>query len=265
MAGRYEKVFNEDAKLAQGEMLMGIVSGRPMFASVDIELQKDQKVVADGKTLLWMDGHVGMETGCHGGCCAAAGRSCSGESCCMNTYWDQGYERIGAGYTGPAKVGLGFTLPGDMMSFGVTPGSGWILSQGAFVAGTHNLRVSGKFTGCCTQAAGEGLFLTHVTCGDAKTNGMFFAGGYGSIVRHDLLQGQVLFVDNGLFFAAHERTRIMVGPIGGCTATCCSGEGLVMKFFGPCSIFTQSRDPSIFDPPPPRDTQDGSGGGAASS
>jgi uncharacterized protein (AIM24 family) len=161
-------------------------------------------------------------------------------------------------YSKGSKIGFGFTLPGDMMSFGVTPGNGWILSQGAFIAGTSTLRVSGKFTGCCTCAAGEGLFLTHVTSEDRKSNGMFFAGGYGSIVRHDVAKGQVLFVDNGLFFAAHELTRITVGLIGGCRASCCSGEGLVMKFYGPCCIFTQSRDPSIFNPPPP---QDQSGGG----
>jgi len=92
--------------------------------------------------------------------------------------------------------------------------------------------------------------LTHVFCDESKTNGMFFAGGFGSIVRHDVKPGHVLYVDNGLFFAAHEKTRITVGLIGGCRATCCSGEGLVMKFYGPCCVFTQSRDPSIFKPLP---------------
>jgi len=238
---KYEQVFNQDAKLAQPEMLNGVVSGRPMFANVDIDLASGQRVVADGKTLLWMDGTMQMETDCHGGCINACGRSCAGESCCMNTYW------------GGSKIGFGFTLPGDMMSFGVTPGNGWILSQGAFIAGSKHLQVKGKFTGCCTAAAGEGWFMTHVTVDESKQNGMFFAGGYGSIVRHDVAPGQVLFVDNGLFFAAHEKTRIQIGLIGGCRATCCSGEGLVMKFWGPCCIFTQSRDPSIFKPTPPRD------------
>jgi hypothetical protein len=37
-------------------MLNGVVSGRPMFANVDIDLSSGQRVVADGKTLLWMDG-----------------------------------------------------------------------------------------------------------------------------------------------------------------------------------------------------------------
>jgi len=246
---KYERVYNEEAKLGSAETLNGIVSGRPMFANVDIDLQPGQTVVADGKTLLWMDGGMKMETGCHGGCCDACGRSCSGESCCMNLY------------TGGSKIGFGFTLPGDMVSFGVTPGNGWILSQGAFIAGTANLSISGKFMGCCTAAAGEGLFLTHVTSADKKQNGMFFAGGFGSIVRHDVPRGQVLFVDNGLFFAAHETTSITIGLIGGCRATCCSGEGLVMKFYGPCCVFTQSRDPSIFNPPP---AQEGGGGGGVS-
>jgi len=205
-------------------------------------------VVADGKTLLWMDGEMKMDTGCHGGCCDSLCRNCAGESCCMNYYW------VGDPNAKTSRIGFGFTLPGDMMSFGVTPGNGWILSQGAFIAGSANLRVSGKFTGCCTAAAGEGWFLTHVHCADKGAPGMFFAGGYGSIVRHDVPPGQVLFVDNGLFFACHEKISINIGLIGGCRATCCSGEGLVMKFFGPCCVFTQSRDPSIFKPPPPRET-----------
>jgi len=240
---KYERIFNQETKLADPDMLLGVVSGRPMFANVDIDMQSGQKVVADGKTLLWMDGGMQMETGCHGGCCDACGRKCSKESCCMNTYW------------GGQRIGFGFTVPGDMMSFGVTPGNGWILAQGAFIAGSKNLRVSGKFTGCCTAAAGEGWFMTHVHCDDTKQNGMFFAGGYGSIVRHDVGPNQILFVDHGLFFAAHEQTKITVGLIGGCRASCCSGEGLVMKFYGPCCVFTQSRDPSIFRPRPEQQVQ----------
>ena len=41
-----------------------------------------------------------------------------------------------------------------------------------------------------------------------------------------------MFVDNGLFFACHEKTKIKIGTIGGMKAFCCSGEGFVMKFYG---------------------------------
>jgi hypothetical protein len=73
----------------------------------------------------------------------------------------------------------------------------------------------------------------------------------GSVQRHDIPAGRVFFVDNGLFFAAHEKTKIKIRPVGGVKATCCSGEGLVMAFLGPAVVFTQSRDPSIFVRPTP--------------
>jgi len=244
----YEKTINDDVKLGQNEMLCGVVSGRPMFASVDVQLESKQKVVADAGSLLWMDGNIQMETNIFGGCCSGIGRECAGESCCLNTY--------SAPDGGSGKVGLGFTLPGDMMSFGVTPGGGWILSRGAFVAGTPNIKISAKFIGCCACLfSGEGPFLTHVSSLNTS-NGMFFAGGFGSIVRHDIPPNQVFFVDNGLFFAAHEKTKIAITPLGGLKTCCCSGEGLVMKFVGPCVIFTQSRDPSIFKPPEPKEVGD---------
>jgi len=77
--------------------------------------------------------------------------------------------------------------------------------------------------------------------------GMFFAGNYGSLERHDIPEGKTFFVDTGLFFAAHENTDIRVGKVGTVKAFCCGGEGLVMKFKGPCVLFTKSRDPAVFN------------------
>ncbi len=76
-----------------------------------------------------MDGSLSVDTECYGGCCTACLRSCAGESCCMNQYG------------GAGKLTVGFDTPGDMLSFGVTPGHGWVLTKGAFVAGTPNLKV----------------------------------------------------------------------------------------------------------------------------
>jgi len=234
----YEKPLSMTGAADPGAFfLRGIVSGRPMFASVDVDLQEGQQVLADGGSLLWMDGGMPMETECVGGLLNSIGRCCAGESCCLNRY------------TGPGKISLGFSLPGDMMCFAVGPGAGWILSKGAFVAGSNNITITARFAGLCACIfSGEGPFLTHITCKDGQ--GMFYAGGFGSIRRHDIAAGQVFIVDHGLFFAAHEATRLSVAPIGGLKTTCCSGEGIVMRFNGPCTIFTQSRDPSLFNPIP---------------
>jgi uncharacterized protein (TIGR00266 family) len=235
--------FQPQQEIKQDAVLRGVVSGRPMFGSVDVYLQNGQEVVADGGTLLWMDSSLTMSTGmAAGGCMSGIARECAGESCCLNTY------------KGDGKVGLGTTLPGDVMTFAVTPESGWVLSKGSYIAGSNNLKVSARFAGCCACLfSGEGPFLTRVTTQDPY--GMFYAGGYGAITRHDIPAGQVFLVDNGLFFAANDKQKISITIVAGargCWSSCktavYSGEGLVMRFYGPCVIFTQSRDPAIFDP-----------------
>jgi len=50
-------------------------------------------------------------------------------------------------------------------------------------------------------------------------------------------------VHAGLFFAASDRTQIEIGLPGGCWSCLWSGEGIVMKFTGPATIFTQNRNP----------------------
>lgn len=218
--------------------LKAVVNGRPMFASVDIQLDQGEKVLADAGAMTWMDEGIAIETEIKDGCFAGLARTCSGESCCLNTF------------QGPGKVGFAFDIPGDMVALAVDPTFGWILARGAFVCGSPDIKVSARFAGCCAcLAADEGPFLTRVT---SQTNGVFYAGAFGSIVRHDLAPGQILVVEHGLFFAANDKTKLKVGLVGGVKATCCSGEGLVMKFFGPCTIFTQSRDPNLFYPPEPQ-------------
>jgi len=246
---KYESVSTGEQRVV-GQMLNATVSGRPMFASVDVDLQGDQAVVARTGTLLTMDTTLQMSTWCHGGCWQGLQRHCAGESFCMNTY------------AGTGKVGFHFPVPGDVMCFGVTPGNGWILSKGAFLSGSHNLKVNARFAGfCACLFSGEGPFLTHVECGEGGAPGMFFAGGFGSIVRHDVAPGAVLLVEHGLFFAAHENTKLRVRTFGGLKTFCCSGEGFVMRFQGPCTVFTQSRDPSLLREPEDKQV-DGDGGGS---
>jgi len=72
----------------------------------------------------------------------------------------------------------------------------------------------------------------------------FFAGNYGSIERHEIPAGKVFFIDHGLFFAAHETINIGIGIVGNIVGFCCGGEGFVMQFFGPCVVYTKSRDPN---------------------
>jgi len=229
------------APTGDDQQLSYAVKGRPAFAFVDVYLKPRQRVIADAGAMLWMDSEVPISTGCYGGMCNSCMRTCAGESCCFNQFEHPGKADQ------PVKVSFGFDLPGDMLPFGCLPGKGWVLTRKAFVCGTENIEVSSRFAGCMACCfSGEGPFLTKVMTGDGKA-GMFFAGSYGAIERHDIDAGKIFFVDNGLFFAAKHDVQIGIGIAGGLKTCCCGGQGLVMKFVGPAVVYTKSRDPSIFE------------------
>jgi len=205
------------------------VKGRPAFSYVDTMLKPGQSVVGDAGTMLWMDGNVPMRTGCPGGCCNSIYRTCSGETCFQNTF------------VGPGKVTFGLSTPGDLLPFIVTPSNGWIITRRSYICGSNNLLVNSRFAGCgAACCAGEGFFVTRVSIKEGT--GMFFAGNYGMLERNEVKEGKTLIVDAGLFFAAHEKASLNVGIVGGITGFCFSGEGFVLKFYGPCVVYTKSRN-----------------------
>lgn len=203
------------------------------------------------------------ETYCFGGCAQACMRNCAGESMCMNVYTTKPDMQQGS----TAILAAGFELPGDMLSFGVSKGNGWVLTRRAFIAGTTNIKITGRFAGCCACCVSdEGPFLTKVALDreDMGSMGIFMAGGYGSLVRHDVPEGKTLCVSRGLFFAAHEKVELKIGYVGGLKNLCCSGASVVMKFRGPAVVYTQSRNPADFFPTQgdPMADPDGNGGAA---
>jgi len=209
--------------------LLYSVKGRPAFSYLDVYLNPNQKITGDSGTMLWMDGNVPMQTGCPGGCMNSCYRTCSGETCFQNTF------------TGPGKVSFGSHKMGELLPFVVTPGNGWIITRSSYICGSQNLKVNSRFTGCGACCCGrEGAFLTRVSVLEGA--GVFFGGQFGMLERNEVPAGKQFIVDAGMFFAAHELAELSIGIVGGCTGFCCSGEGFVLKFTGPCVIYTKSRD-----------------------
>jgi len=223
-------------------LLNGFIRDRPAFSHVEIRLEHGQVVKANARTMIWMDGHVKVVTKCND-CCDGCWRQCAGESCCINYY---------TGPPGGGAVTFALDLPGDMLPFGVAagPGNGWVVAAGDFVCGTENLVVTARFAGCQAWCCGDTKpWLCKVTLReDDKESrpGMFWAGGYGALTRHDVPAGKSLFLDNGLFFAANERVDIGLGLPGGCISCCFGGEGVVMQFKGPVVVYSQNRSPALW-------------------
>jgi len=219
------------------------IENSPSFAHVSVTLNnEDTGVVGDNGAMLWQnatgDG-LNIDTGCHnGGCCAGYWRGTyAGEHFCMNKY------------TGTGEIAFGFDLPGDIVPFTCSSESGWYISKGSFICGTSNLVVSAKWAGCYAFCcSGEGGMLTWVHANSNGDANMFYAGGFGEIRKQAVPSGMTLYVNNGLFFAAPDDMCMEIAVAGGCCTTAClySGEGWVMTFEGPTTVFTQNRDPDVF-------------------
>lgn len=228
-----------------------MVSGRPFFGSVHFMMKQGQSVIADAGSLLYFDSSLQMETDCIGGFMKSCARSCAGESFCFNKY-----TKISEGQ---GMLGLSFLLPGDIVPLVCYQDMGWMLSKGAFVCASENIMVGLSCSLCNSiqgSMAGESMFYTKVTMIDAGAQeaGLFYAGGFGAIQKHVVAAGECLYVDNGMFFAGPTYTKIRIMMYGGLKQCCLGGEGIVMRFPGPCTILTQNRDPSLFLPPPGSDS-----------
>jgi len=216
--------------------LPGVICHKAAFAHVQFQLDAGQEVLADGGAMIWMDSLVAMDTQV-GDCWPACWRKCAGESCCQNKF------------TGPGMVAFSFKLPGDMVSFSVSKQVGWKLSASSFVCGTSNIEVSTRFAGCyACVCGGEEAFLT--TCkvkeDSDKDNGMFYAGGYGAITKHELNEGDTIVLSSGCFFACAEDLPFELKMPGGCFTCCCGGEGICVAIDGPGQVFSQNRNPAIW-------------------
>jgi uncharacterized protein (TIGR00266 family) len=202
------------------------IGGIDGFAELTVDLGDGQPIKAEGGVMSHMDGTVEMETK-SGGFMKGLKRSMSGESFFQNTF------------TGPGKITFAPSLPGDIIPLEINPGPGWIMQKDAYLASSPDVEVSSKFGGMKSMFGGEGAFLTHLST--ETSTGLAFLGGYGAIVKHEVPAGKEFVVDNGIFFATEATTQFKTSKVGGKKSFMFGGEGLVMRFFGPCTVFTQSR------------------------
>ena len=200
---------------------------------LNLFLSQNQRVIADGNAMLYMDGAIKYETEM-GSAKKAIGRVLSGEKAFMSWY-------TGTNSNKKQRITLGIPLPGDVMMIPIKANETWKLSSGSFLAGTHNISVSGKLNmkGLFSIGQQEGFVLSTVTA--KETDGFIWVASYGHIEKHDIKEGDTLLIDNEHFLACPKGVDYDLVKVDNMKTLVFGGEGLAMKFKGPCTVYTQSK------------------------
>ena len=148
-------------------------------------------------------------------------------------------------YTAPPEGGwvdVAAFLPGDINVVDVSPGVGWFVQKGSWLASAEGISLDTKWGGFKNMFGSEGGFILR-----ADGQGPMVLAAYGAIEAWDLEPGQTVTLDTGHMVAYTETMQMQLRKVtGGLVQTFKSGEGLVFDFTGPGRLLIQTRNPNEF-------------------
>jgi uncharacterized protein (TIGR00266 family) len=150
-----------------------------------------------------------------------------GESLFRNTFVAEG---------APGVVDLAPTKPGDMDTSELR-GEEVYVQSGSYVAASDGVSLDSEVGDLDTLFGGEGVALLK-----AHGTGTLFLGSYGGIEQREIAANERFTVDSGHVVAWDATMEYNTERVGGYKETLLSGEGLVMRFDGPGTIFLQTRN-----------------------
>ena len=203
--------------------------GTPDYGMVRVHLTHGDEVQAESGAMVGMDQSVEMETSMKGGFMESAKRSVmGGESFFLNTF---------TAPNGSGRVELAAGLPGDVLHLDL--GGPHVITRGAFLASDTSVNVDSQFGGSQGFFSGLGFGMLR-----ASGSGDLYLTSFGGI-REVEVNGEYV-VDTGHILAFEDRLDFNVETVGGWKPTLLSGEGLVCRFRGEGTVYTQTRNTPSF-------------------
>ncbi|WP_439028512.1 TIGR00266 family protein [Haloarchaeobius sp. DT45] len=208
------------------------IRNRPSYALLDVDLAAGESLMAEAGALVSHTDGIDISTARgEGGLFKSVKRSVlGGESFFRNTYTAET----------PGHVTLAPALPGDVVAHELT-GETLFVQAGSYLASAPSLDVDTKFGGARSFLGGEGFFLLELT-----GEGPVFLSSYGAVESVDLEAGERYTIDSGHVVAFEGTTSYDVRRVGGLKSTLFSGEGLVVDFEGPGTVWLQTRSEDAF-------------------
>jgi uncharacterized protein (TIGR00266 family) len=207
---------------------------KPSYTMATVALESGESLTAEAGAMVSHSETISIDTGRgdSGGFLSSVKRSVLGdESFFRNTF---------TAVDAPGEVSIAPLKPGDMDVFELE-GESMIVQSGGYVAAGGDVEITTDVGGLDTLFGGEGLFFLKAT-----GTGPLFLGSYGGLVEREVGAGESFTVDSGHLVAWDDTMDYDTRRVGGLKETLLSGEGLVMEFEGPGTLWMQTRDYDAF-------------------
>lgn len=205
------------------------------FAAVEAAVTAGNGVKSDGGKMVTISHNVDIDVHMEGGIGSSLLRCCcAGQSAFFSHY------RLKDGMGERGDVLLAPGVPGDIILLyldGSVTG-GWYISKGSFLGSDGSIdigiKAQGLAKGCCS---GEGFFIM-----EASGVGRLLLSSYGALMRYEVQPGEIRMIDDGFVVAWSKTMNYEVGLAASTySRSFFSGEGFVMRFQGPGTVYVQTR------------------------
>ena len=143
-----------------------------------------------------------------------------------------------------APICFASDFPGDVIAIKLKAGDKYVFNSSALLCSTVNLEF-GHTVKLKNIFGGGSVLLKTASLKEGET-GILWLKTYGGYEKVIVDAGKTLRLDNNLFCAAKAEYKYELTKLGGFKSSLLSGEGVVMKFTGPCEIYVHSRNNEKF-------------------
>jgi uncharacterized protein (TIGR00266 family) len=199
------------------------------FASLKVELDKGESIKAESGAMVSMDSNIEIDGKSDGGLLGGLGRILAGEKFFFQTL---------RAAEGPGVVILAPTMLGNIQEINLEDEI-WNVQKDGFFAGDVDLNVSTRMQNLAKGLfSGEGFFILKIS-----GKGKLFVSSFGGILKIDIPKGREYIVDNHHLVAWPESVPMKIEKAStSWLSSISSGEGLVVRFKGPGTVYIQTRN-----------------------
>lgn len=144
----------------------------------------------------------------------------------------------------PSPICFASDLPGDVIGIKINSDDKYVFNASSLLCSTVNVGF-GSMVRLKNIFGGGSVILKTASLKEGNA-GMVWLKTDGGFEKLIVESGRTMRLDNNLFCAAKAEYKYELIKLGGFKSALLSGEGMVMKFTGPCELYVHSRNNAKF-------------------